>query len=125
VRTGEQPGVVAIVDDDGSVRTALMGLLRAAGYRARAFASAKELLASGPAREIACLVLDVRMPGMSGLELQAELAARSLRLPIVFITAHGDDEAQRRALQAGAIAFLQKPFDDEALLGSIRAVTGG
>ena len=125
MRTGEQPGVVAIVDDDGSVRSALMGLLRAAGYRARAFASAGEFLASGPAREVACLVLDVRMPGMSGLELQAELAARSLRLPIVFITAHGDDEAQRRALQAGAIAFLQKPFDDEALLGSIRAVTGG
>lgn len=121
----EQPGLVAIVDDDGAVRTALVGLLRAVGYRAQAYASAGEFLASGPAREVSCVVLDLRMPGMSGLELQAELRSRSRRLPLVFITAHGDAEAERRAMQGGAIAFLQKPFDDEALLASLRVVTGG
>jgi len=115
---------VAIVDDDGSVRGALLGLMRSAGFAARAFPSAEAFLASDALGEIGCLVADIRMPGMSGLELQGELRARSAGIPVVFITAHGDAEARRRALRAGAIRFLQKPFDDEELLEGIREAVG-
>ena len=112
---------MAIVDDDASVRSALVGLLRSAGLEARAFASADELLRSGAAATAACVVTDVRMPGMSGLELQERLAAGYPGTPVVFITAHGDAEARRRALEAGARGFFQKPFDDEALIACLRA----
>lgn len=125
VAAGKQRGIVAIVDDDGAVRSALLGLMQAAGHPARAFTSAREFLDSDAHGAVACLVLDVRMPGLSGLELQAELNARSAGLPVIFITAHDDDDARRRALKAGAAAFFQKPFDGEVLLASIRAVTGG
>ncbi len=121
----ERGKIVAVVDDDGSVRTALLGLLKSAGIPARAFSSSEEFLASGMEAQTACLVADVRMPGMSGLELQALLGARASPIPILFITAHGDAEARARALRAGAIRFLQKPFDDEELLEGIRAATGG
>ena len=120
MRTGEQPGVVAIVDDDGSVRSALMGLLRAAGYRARAFASAGEFLASGPAREVACLVLDVRMPGMGGLDLFERLAAGGVRIPVLFITAYADVPMAVRAMKSGAVEFLEKPFNGQVLLEKIQ-----
>jgi FixJ family two-component response regulator len=113
--------VVAIVDDDESVRVALDGLLRSAGLTARAFESAEEFIESGQQHQTACLITDIRMPGMSGLELQAKINAEGGRIPIVFITAHGDAKMRMQALRAGAVEFLAKPFDDEALLESVRA----
>jgi FixJ family two-component response regulator len=113
--------LVAIVDDDDSVRSALQGLLKAFGLPAQAFASAEEFLNSGQQYQAACLIADVRMPGMSGLELQAELNAEGCRIPIIFITAHGDEKMRMQALRAGAVEFLAKPFDDQALLDSLRA----
>jgi FixJ family two-component response regulator len=112
---------IAIVDDDDSVRGALQGLLKAVGYSSRAFESAEEFLGSGQQRETACLIADIRMPGMSGLELQARLNAEHCRIPTIFITAHGDEEMRFQALRAGAVEFLPKPFDDEVLVESVRA----
>jgi FixJ family two-component response regulator len=120
VRQGEAK-LVAIVDDDDSVRTALQGLLKAVGLPAQAFASAEGFLESGKQDQTACLIADIRMPGMSGLELQAKLNAERRRIPIIFITAHGDAKMRMQALRAGAAEFLTKPFDDEALLESVRA----
>jgi FixJ family two-component response regulator len=116
-----QGGRVAVVDDDAAMRTALMGLLRSAGLEASGFASAEDLLRSDAAAQTACVVTDVRMPGMSGLELQARLAAWYPGTPVVFITAHGDAAARKRALEAGARGFFQKPFDDEELIACVRA----
>ena len=113
--------LVAIVDDDDSVRSALEGLLKAVGLPAHAFASAEEFMQSGQQSETSCLIADIRMPGMSGLELQAKLNAERCRIPIIFITAHGDEKMRMQALRAGAVEFLAKPFDDEALLESVRA----
>src|ERR1700723_1282302 len=113
--------VVAIVDDDGSMRSALQGLLKAVGLPSRAFESAEDFLLSGHMRETACLIADIRMPGMSGLELQARLNAEQCRIPTIFITAHGDEEMRLQALRAGAVEFLPKPFDDEVLIESVRA----
>jgi len=112
--------LVAIVDDDDSMRDALQGLLKAVGLPAQAFASAEEFLKSGQHRQTACLITDIRMPGMSGLELQAQLNAEHCRIPTIFITAHGDAKLRMQALRAGAVEFLAKPFDDEALLESVR-----
>jgi FixJ family two-component response regulator len=112
--------LVAIVDDDDSMRSALQGLLKAVGLPAEAFASAEEFLGSGQHRQTACLIADIRMPGMSGLELQAKLNAEHCRIPTIFITAHGDAKMRMQALRAGAVEFLAKPFDDEALLDSVR-----
>src|ERR1700723_2668784 len=113
--------LVAIVDDDDLMRSALQGMLKSVGLRARAFASAEEYLKSGDQRETACLIADIRMPGMSGLELQARLNAEHCRIPTIFITAHGDEKMRMQALRAGAVEFLAKPFDDEVLLDSVRA----
>ena len=113
--------VVAIVDDDEAVRVALEGLLRSAGLTAQAFQSAEAFINSGQQRQIACLIADIRMPGMSGLELQAKLNAEHCRIPIVFITAHGDAQMRMQALRAGAVEFLAKPFNDEVLLENVRA----
>jgi FixJ family two-component response regulator len=113
--------LVAIVDDDDSMRSALHGLLRAVGLPAQAFASAEEFLKSGQQHQTACLIADIRMPGMSGLDLQAKLNADHCRIPTIFITAHGDTQMRMQALRAGAVEFLAKPFDDEALLESVRA----
>jgi FixJ family two-component response regulator len=113
--------MVAIVDDDDLMRTALLGLLKSAGLLARAFASADEFLKSGNQHNTACLITDIRMPGMSGLELQAQLNADHCRIPTIFITAHGDAKMRMQAMRAGAVEFLAKPFDDEALLESVRA----
>jgi FixJ family two-component response regulator len=113
--------LVAIVDDDDSMRDALDGLLKAVGYPARAFASAEEFLESGQHHQTSCLIADIRMPGMSGLELQAQLNAERCRIPIIFITAHGDAKMRIQALRAGAVEFLSKPFDEEVLLESVRA----
>jgi FixJ family two-component response regulator len=112
--------LVAIVDDDDSMRSALQGLLKAVGLPAQAFGSAEEFLNSGQQHKAACLIADIRMPGMSGLELQAKLNAERCKIPIIFITAHGDAKMRMQALRAGAVEFLAKPFDDEALLESVR-----
>jgi FixJ family two-component response regulator len=119
--TNGKTKLVAIVDDDDSVRGALHGLLRAVGLPAIAFASAEEFLESGQQHHTACLIADIRMPGMSGLELQAQLNADRCRIPTIFITAHGDAKMRIQALREGAVEFLSKPFDDEALLESVRA----
>jgi FixJ family two-component response regulator len=117
----EKTKMVAIVDDDDLMRSALQGLLKAVGLPAQAFASAEEFLKSGQQREAGCLIADIRMPGMSGLELQAHLNTERCRIPIIFITAHGDEKMRMQALRAGAVEFMAKPFDDEALLESVRA----
>ena len=117
--------LVAVIDDDDSVRIALQELLRSVGLQAKSFASAEEFLASGEQRQAGCLIADIRMPGMSGLELQAKLNADHRRIPTIFITAHGDEKMRMQALRAGAVEFLAKPFDDEALLESVRAALAG
>jgi FixJ family two-component response regulator len=114
-------GVVAIVDDDDLMRSALQGLLKAVGLPARAFASAEEFLESGEQHQVACLIADIRMSGMSGLELQAKLNADHIRIPTIFITAHGDARMRMQALRAGAVEFMAKPLDNHALLQSVRA----
>jgi FixJ family two-component response regulator len=119
--TQEKTKLVAILDDDDSMRSALQGLLEAVGLPAQAFASAEEFLNSGQQYKTACLIADIRMPGMSGLELQAQLNAEHCRIPTIFITAHGDTKMRLQALRAGAVEFLSKPFDDEVLLESVRA----
>ena len=113
--------LVVIVDDDESVRGALQGLMKAAGLSALAFASAEGLLGSGEQRRAGCLIIDIRLPGISGLELQSQLNTNHLKVPIIFITADGDEHMRMQALRAGAVELLVKPFDDEALLDSVRA----
>jgi len=113
--------MVAIVDDDELMRSALQGMLKSVGVPSQAFASAEEFLKSGEQRKTACLITDIRMPGMSGLELQAKLNDEDCRIPTIFITAHGDTKMRMRALRAGAVEFLDKPFDNEVLLESVRA----
>lgn len=113
--------MVTIVDDDELMRVALLGLLRSAGFSARAFASAEDFLTSGMQRETACLIADVRMPGISGIELQALLNADHCSIPTIFITAHGDTKMRMEALRAGAVEFLTKPFDNSVLLLHVRA----
>ena len=115
------PQLVAIVDDDRSVQIALKDLMESAGLSARCFGSAEEFLESNPLNQAACLVSDIRMPGMSGLELQAKLNAEGSHIPIIFITARGDARMKAEAIKAGAIDFLSKPFDDEVLLERVRA----
>ena len=110
---------IAVVDDDESVRQGLANLISSVGYEAELYASAEEFLACPEASEAACLALDLRMPGMGGLELQRRLATRGGGPPVIIITAHGDDEARAEALAAGAVAFLKKPFKEETLLEAI------
>jgi len=110
---------VFVVDDDASVRDALGSLIRSVGLRVEMFASAKEFLRRTTPDGPACLVLDVRLPGLSGLELQGELTATSNQIPIIFITAHGDIPMTVRAMKAGAVEFLSKPFRDQDLLDAI------
>jgi FixJ family two-component response regulator len=117
----EENKLVAIVDDDDDVRAALHGLLKAVGFSSECFESAEAFLNSGQYRTTRCLIADIRMPGMSGLELQARLNAEQCRIPTIFITAHGDEEMRFKALRAGAVEFLPKPFDDQVLIDSVRA----
>jgi FixJ family two-component response regulator len=114
----EEPIVFAI-DDDASMREALSRLFRSVGMRAQIFASAQDFLMFKRPDAPACLVLDVRMPGLSGLDLQSELAAADLTIPIIFITGHGDIPMSVQAMKAGAVEFLTKPFRDQALLDAI------
>ena len=113
--------VVFVVDDDPAVRTSIKFLISTVGLRVESFESADKFLAEQPALdEPSCLVLDVRLPGLSGLEFQRELAARNIRIPVVFVTGHGDIPMSVRAMKAGAVEFLTKPFRDEDLLDAIR-----
>ena len=113
--------LIAIVDDDDALRNSLDNLVRSVGFRARGFSSAEAFLGSNQAHETACLILDVRMPGMNGLELQRQMVAASWQIPIIFITSHADDDARARALEAGAVAYLYKPCREEDLLHAIDA----
>jgi FixJ family two-component response regulator len=117
--------LIAIVDDDRSVQSALKDLMESAGLSARCFRSAEEFLESDERNQAACLVTDIRMPGMSGLDLQAKLKAEGSRVPIIFITAHSDAKLKMRAMDAGAVEFLSKPFDDEVLLEKTRFALRG
>jgi RNA polymerase sigma factor (sigma-70 family) len=112
--------VVFVVDDDPSVRSSLKFLLSTVGLEAETFNSADSFLRKKPADVPSCLVLDVRLPGLSGLDFQRELAARNIRLPIVFLTGHGDIPMSVRAIKAGAVEFLTKPFRDQDLLDAVR-----
>ena len=116
-----QPALVAIVDDDESVRDAVGSLFRSMGFQAEPFAGGREFLGSPKLRAFRCLILDVQMPGMDGLELQQRLAAASFPIPIIFITAYNDENVRTRAMRGGALSFLTKPFSDDALLGAVKS----
>jgi two-component system, LuxR family, response regulator FixJ len=119
-----EEAVVAVVDDDESVRKAIKRLINSIGLSAKDFASAEDFLESGEYNEADCLILDVRLPGMSGLELQSYLAAYNRQVPIIFISAHGDERTRSQALEAGAVDFLQKPFREQSLIRAISACGG-
>jgi len=116
--------VIAVVDDDESFRQALERFLKTFTFRVRAFASGEEFLQSSELGFVACLLLDLAMPGMSGLEVTQQLRARGLRIPTVFVTAHADEEVERHVLAAGAIAMLPKPVDQQMLLRLVQGVVG-
>jgi FixJ family two-component response regulator len=113
--------LISIIDDDESIRRTTTRLIESFGFRAAAFESADAFLRSGQLHDTACLIVDVQMPDMNGLQLQSHLAAEGCGIPIIFITAYDDKESRRRAMQAGAVAFLGKPFGDEQLLETIRS----
>jgi FixJ family two-component response regulator len=113
--------LVTVIDDDESVRESLPDLLREFGYAVETFASAEEFLASGDLSRTKCLILDIAMPGMSGPELQRELQGRRWAIPVVFITAHGDETVRPRLLEQGAVDCLFKPFSEAALITAIRS----
>jgi FixJ family two-component response regulator len=113
------PTLISIVDDDKSIRRTTKLLIESLGFRASVFESAEEILKSDDLDRTSCLIVDVQMPGMDGLQLQSQLAATGRSIPIIFITAHDSKENRRRAIQAGAVAFLAKPFSDEQLLQTI------
>jgi FixJ family two-component response regulator len=115
----ENEPVVFIVDDDSSVREAVDSLIRSVGFRVQSFGSAKEFLQNKPPNTPGCLVLDVRLPGLSGLDLQREMAQANIHIPIIFVTGHGDIPMTVQAMKAGAVEFLTKPFRDQDLLDAI------
>src|SRR5436309_15227624 len=117
---GNDMRLVSMVDDDEALRRSVRNLLTSVGFRVETFASAEAFLQSAHRGNTGCVVLDVRMPGMSGLDLLIHLAATGSRIPVVMLTAHSDEEARRRAMQAGAVAFLGKPFHSKALVGAVR-----
>ena len=112
--------IIAIIDDDEAMQDSLRDLIEAAGLEARCFGSAEEFLESDLHRKAACLILDVRMPKMSGLQLQAKLKEEESNVPIIFITAHGDARMRIQAMREGAVEFLAKPFDHQLLLKRVR-----
>jgi len=113
--------LISIVDDDDSLRNSLDNLIRSVGFRAQGFPSAEALLSSNQLHDTACLILDVRLPGMNGLELQRRIVAANWRIPIIFITSHADGDARAKALDGGAVDYLYKPFREEELLNAIDA----
>lgn len=114
--------LLSVVDDDESVRESLPDLLREFGFAARVFSSAQEFLSSDCVDETKCLILDIAMPGMNGLDLQQELRRRGQEIPVIFITGQKDEGIRKQALQQGAVKFLSKPFSDTALLEALKAV---
>jgi FixJ family two-component response regulator len=112
--------LISVVDDDDSVRESLRALLRSVRFVVEVFASAEEFLSSERVRETNCLILDVRMPGMGGLELQRRLMASHPGVPVIFISAHGEEDLRSRALKGGAVDYLLKPFSEEALLNAVQ-----
>jgi FixJ family two-component response regulator len=118
-RSEDNP-IVFVVDDDADVREGLQALLASIGLRSMTFASTAQFLRRGSPTEVSCLILDVRLPGLGGLDLQAQLAATKISIPIIFITGHGDIPMTVRAMKAGAIEFLTKPFRDQDLLDAVR-----
>jgi FixJ family two-component response regulator len=120
--TNRDPHVICVVDDDESVREAVCALLKSAGYAARTFESAELFLESAPMQTFGCLITDLSMPGVDGLELQRRLSREDGTLPIIFISAHDDASKRRRAMSAGAAGFFRKPFAGDALLAAIEAV---
>ena len=117
--------LLSVVDDDEMLRESLPDLLREVGFEARAFSSGQEFLSSKYLEETRCLILDVAMPGMSGLDLQEELKRRGQAIPIIFITGQRDEDIRKRALIQGAVKFLYKPFSDNALLDAVSEVLSG
>jgi FixJ family two-component response regulator len=111
---------VFLIDDDANVRASIQGLLKSVGLRSEPFETAEEFLRSGEPDGVSCLVLDVSLPGVSGLELQRKLADAGVRIPIIFITGHGDIPMTVKAIKSGAMEFLTKPFDDQDLLNAIQ-----
>lgn len=120
VQPREPKKIVSIVDDDESIRRTTTLLIQSFGFQPAAFESADSLLKSGQLQQTSCLIVDVQMPGMNGLQLQRHLAAQGYKIPIIFITAYDSKESRQQALHAGAVAFLSKPFNDELLLETIR-----
>jgi two-component system response regulator FixJ len=120
------PSLITVVDDDASVRECMSSLLRSVGHAVKVFGSAEELIASAVLEESDCVITDVRMPGMSGLELQRRLAQSHPRLPVILMTAHvSDEEVRLRALRDGAVDYLTKPLDEETVLRAIETVLRG
>src|SRR5215470_8219494 len=123
--TNKSSQLIAIVDDDRSIQSAVKDLMESAGLSARCFGSAEEFLKWNKRNQTASLVTDICMAGMSGLDLQAKLRAEGSHIPIIFITARGDEKMKKQAMNAGAIGFLSKPFDDEVLLEKVREALKG
>jgi FixJ family two-component response regulator len=123
--TSPRASLVAIIDDDESVREATKGLVRSLGYPTATFASAEEFLGSGRVNDTACLITDVQMPGVSGVDLQRRLLAQGRRVPIIFITAFPDDRVRSCVMDAGAVGFLGKPFEEEKLIACLDAALQG
>jgi FixJ family two-component response regulator len=119
--SGTKRPLISIVDDDGALRSSLEDLMRSVGFRVQVFSSAETFLRSNQAQTTDCLILDVRMPGMTGPRLQRDLRSKRADLPIIFITAYANAEVRAQVLEAGAVAFLYKPFYEEDLLGAINA----
>jgi FixJ family two-component response regulator len=120
-RSGSEPPLLSVVDDDESMRESLPDLIKEFGFAARAFSSAEDFLSSGAADETNCLILDIAMPGMSGPELHQELKRRGKKIPTIFITGQKDEAVRTRVLEQGAAGFLLKPFNDTALLAAIKS----
>ena len=117
--------LISIVDDDESVRESLRGLLRSIGFEVEAFATGEEFLASNKLGDTDCLILDMRMPGLSGLDVQRRLVDRRSRVPVIFITAHGEEESRLQALESGAVDYLFKPFSEKTLLNALDVALSG
>ena len=116
--------VISIIDDDPSVRKATDGLVRSLGYRSLTFASAEDFLQSDHIEDTSCVITDVQMPGLSGVELQSMLNARGARMPMIFVTAYPEDRIRRSVLEAGAVGFLSKPFEEAVLIEHLQAALG-
>ena len=119
------PKMVAVIEDDESYRVAVQRLLKSEGLSVESFGSAEDFLNSGQQHDTGCLITDIRMPGMSGLELQSKLNSDHCPIPTIFMTAHGDESIRMQAMRGGAVKFLTKPFDGETLLEAVRVALKG